>query len=312
MRDVQFCINKNCLTMRVFVTGASGFVGSAIVKELLTAGHQVLGLIRSEKSAEQLKKDGAEILLGDVNDLNVIKQGATECDAVIHTAFNHDFSQYQASCEADRLVIEAFGDALAGSHKPLAITSGVGLLNYGRLVTEDDVLPAGSDVVPRAASEEAAAAVAAKGVNVYIVRLPPSVHGAGDHGFVPMVIDMARTKGESAYVAEGKNYWPAVHRTDAAALYRLIVEKQPELKVFHAVAEQGVPFREIAEAIGEGLQLPVISKTGDEVAAHFGWFAHFASIDCPASSAKTREALGWEPKGIDLIADIKTGGYFNK
>jgi len=296
--------------MLVFVTGASGFVGSAIVKELLTAGHQVLGLVRSDKAAQQLKATGAEVLLGDINDLDIITQGATQCDAVIHTAFNHDFSQYKASCEADRLVIEAFGAALAGSAKPLVITSGVGLLNYGRLVTEDDVLPAGADVIPRAASEEAAAAVAAQGVNVYTVRLPPSVHGAGDHGFVPMVIDLARSKGQSAYVAEGNNHWPAVHRTDAAVLYRLIVEKQPALKVLHPVAEEGVPFREIAEAIGEGLHLPVTSKTGDEVADHFGWFSYFASIDCPASSQKTREALGWDTKGAGLIEDINTAGYF--
>lgn len=296
--------------MRVFVTGASGFVGSAIVNELLTAGHQVLGLVRSEKAAQQLKATGAEVLLGDINDLNIISQGATQCDAVIHTAFNHDFSQYKASCEADRLVIEAFGKALTGSAKPLVITSGVGLLNYGRLVTEDDVLPAAADVIPRAASEEAATAVAAQGVNVYTVRLPPSVHGSGDHGFVPLVIDLARSKGQSAYVAGGNNHWPAVHRTDAAVLYRLIVEKQPILKVLNAVAEEGVPFREIAEAIGQGLHLPVTSKTGDEAAAHFEWFAHFASIDCPASSQKTREALGWDTKGVGLIEDINTAGYF--
>lgn len=298
--------------MRVFVTGASGFVGSAIVNELLKTGHQVLGLVRSEKAAQQLKATGAEVLLGDINDLKVITQGATQCDAVIHTAFNHDFSQYKASCEADRVVIEAFGAALAGSAKPLVVTSGVGLLNYGRLVTEDDVLPASADVIPRAASEEAAAAVAALGVNVYIVRLPPSVHGAGDHGFVPMVINLARSKGQSAYVAGGNNHWPAVHRTDAAVLYRLIVEKQPALKVLHPVAEEGVPFREIAEAIGLGLQLPVTSKNGDEVAAHFEWFAHFASIDCPASSQKTREALGWDTKGAGLIEDINKAGYFQE
>jgi nucleoside-diphosphate-sugar epimerase len=296
--------------MRVFVTGASGFVGSAIVNELLTAGHEVLGMVRSEKAAEQLKANGASVLLGNVNDLEIITQGATQCDAVIHTAFNHDFSQYKASCEADRLVIEAFGAALAGSAKPLVITSGVGLLNYGRLITEDDVLPAGADVIPRAASEEAAATVAALGVNVYIVRLPPSVHGAGDHGFVPMVINLARSKGQSAYVGEGNNHWPAVHRTDAAVLYRLIVEKQPALKILHPIAEEGVPFREIAEAIGQGLHLPVTSKNGDEVTAHFEWFAHFASIDCPASSQKTREALGWDTKGTGLIEDINTAGYF--
>jgi len=297
--------------MRVFVTGASGFVGSAIVKELLAAGHQVLGLVRSQKAAEQLKATGAEVCPGDVNDLELIKQAATQCEAVIHTAFNHDFSRYAASCEDDRLVVEAFGEALAGTNKPLVITSGVGLLNYGRLVNEDDVLPAGSDVVPRAASEEAVAAVAAKGVNAYIVRLPPSVHGAGDHGFVPMVIEMARSKGQSAYVAEGNNRWPAVHCFDAAVLYRLIVEKQPELKVFHAVAEEGIPFREIAEAISNGLQLPTVSKTNEEAAKHFGWFLHFASIDCPSASEKTRHALNWEPTATSLIEDISTAGYFN-
>ncbi|MFD1258536.1 SDR family oxidoreductase [Mucilaginibacter terrae] len=296
--------------MRVFVTGASGFVGSEIVKELLAASHQVLGLVRSYKAAEQLKAMGAEVYLGDVNDVKFIKQAATNCDAIIHTAFNHDFSQYQASCEADRLVIQAFGEALVGSNKPLVITSGVGLLSYGRLVTEADVLPAGSNVIPRAASEEAATAVAAKGVNVYTVRLPPSVHGQGDHGFVPMVIDLARSKGQSAYVGEGNNHWPAVHRFDAAILYRLVLEKQPELKVFHAVAEEGIPFREIAETIGRGLHLPVTSKTSDEATGHFGWFAHFASINCPASSQKTRDALGWQPRAAGLIADMNTAGYF--
>jgi len=290
--------------MYVFVTGASGFVGSAIVKELLAAGHRVLGLVRSDKGAEQLAATGAEVLRGDVNDKDIIRQGAAACEAVIHTAFNHDFSQFKANCEADRKVIEAFGEALTGTIKPLVITSGVGLLNYGRLVSEDDAVPVGSDVSPRAASEEAAQAASAKGVNVYIVRLPPSVHGAGDHGFVPIVIGTAREKGTSAYVGDGNNQWPAVHRSDAAALYRLIVEKQPSLKVFHAVAETGVPFREIAEAIGKGLNLPVVSKSGDEVAEHFGWFAHFAAINCPSSSEQTRQALGWEPHGPGLIEDM--------
>lgn len=294
--------------MRVFVTGASGFVGSAIVKELLANGHQVLGLVRSEKATEQLAAGGAEVLLGDVNDTDIIRQGATGCDAVIHTAFNHDFSQFKANCEADRKVIETFGDALAGSGKPLVVTSGVGLLNYGRLVTEDDAIP-GSDVIPRAASEEAARAAAAKGVNAYAVRLPPSVHGQGDHGFVPIIINMAREKGESAYIGDGSNQWPAVHRKDAAVLYRLIVEKQPEQKVLHAVAETGVPFKEIAETIGKGLNLPVVSKSGDDIAAHFGWFAHFATINCPASGDKTRQALGWEPREPGLIDDI-TAWYF--
>jgi nucleoside-diphosphate-sugar epimerase len=291
--------------MRVFVTGASGFVGSAIVKELLAAGHQVLGLVRSDKGAEQLAATGAEVLRGDVNDIDIIRQGATACQAVIHTAFNHDFSQFKANCEADRKVIETFGEALTGTNKPLVITSGVGLLDYGRLVSEADTAPVGSDVIPRVASEEAAKAASAKGVNVYIVRLPPSVHGAGDHGFVPIVIGMAREKGESVYVGEGNNQWPAVHRSDAAAVYRLIVEKQPSLKTVHAVAETGVPFREIAQAIGKGLNLTVVSKGNDEATDHFGWFAHFAVINCPSSSEQTRQSLGWEPHGPGLIEDIQ-------
>jgi len=295
--------------MRVFVTGASGFVGSAIVKELLASGHQVLGLVRSEKGAEQLAATSAEVLLGDIDNPEDTAKGAAACDAVIHTAFNHDFSQFKANCEADRKVIEAFGDALADTGKPLVITSGVGLLNYGRLVNEDDVAPAGSDVIPRVASEEAARVAAGKGVNVYIVRLPPSVHGAGDHGFVPMIIGMSREKGESAYIGEGDNQWPAVHRSDAASLYRLIVEKQPEQKTFHAVAETGIPFREIAETIGKGLDIPVVSKTGDDIAAHFSWFAHFAAMGCPSSSEKTRQALGWEPHGPGLIEDM-SAHYF--
>ncbi|OKS86410.1 SDR family oxidoreductase [Mucilaginibacter polytrichastri] len=295
--------------MRVFVTGASGFVGSAIVKQLLDNGHQVLGLVRSDKAARQLETTGAEVYRGDVNDLAAIQKGAAACGAVIHTAFNHDFSQYKANCEADRLVIEALGEALIGTKKPLVITSGLGLLNYGRPATEDDVLQAGSDVIARAASEEAAAAVAAKGVNVYTVRLPPSVHGEGDHGFVPMIICIDREKNESAYIGEGNNQWPAVHRTDAAILYRLIIEKQPALKTLHAVAETGIPFREIAEAIGKGLGIPVVSKTGDEATAHFTWFTHFASMNCEASSTKTREILAWEPKGPGLIADITNADY---
>ncbi|SEA51057.1 SDR family oxidoreductase [Pedobacter hartonius] len=297
--------------MRVFVTGASGYMGSAIVKELLAAGHQVLGLVRSNQGTEQLRETGAEILLGDVNDLEIIRQAATRSEAVIHTAFNHDFSKFKASCEADRLVIQALGEAIAGSGKPLVITSVLALLRDSGLTTEDDVISVISDVAPRAASEEAAAIVSALGANVYTVRLPLSVHSEGDHssGFVPMVIGITREKGESAYVVEGNNRWPAVHRSDAAALYRMIVEQQPSQKVFHAVAEEGVPFREIAEAIANGLHLPLVSKTGDEVAAHFGWFAHFASVDCPSSSEKTRDVLGWVAKGTGLIADITYAGY---
>ncbi|QEM12813.1 SDR family oxidoreductase [Mucilaginibacter rubeus] len=295
--------------MRVFVTGASGFVGSAIVKELLGAGHQVLGLVRSDKGAEQVTAAGAEAYHGDINDLEFIQKGAAACDAVIHTAFNHDFSRFKDNCEDDRKVIAALGDVLTGTDKPLVVTSGVGLLNYGRLVTEDDVPPATSNVNPRVATEEATKAVAEKGVKAYLVRLPPSVHGEGDHGFVPMIINMTKEKGESAYIGDGNNFWPAVHRSDAAVLYRLIVEKQPGLRVFHAVDEQGVAFRDIAEAIGSGLNLPVLSKSGDEAAAHFGWFLHFASMNCPSSSEKTRATLGWQPKATGLIFDIKNAGY---
>jgi len=295
--------------MRVFVTGASGFVGSAIVKELITAGHQVLGLARSDSAAESLRKEGAQVHRGDVNDLPTLQKGAAQSDAVIHTAFNHDFSQFKANCEADRKVIGALGAALAGSNRPLIITSGIGLLNTGRIITEEDV-PASSDLVPRAASEEAANAAAIKGIKVYIVRLPPTVHGRGDHGFVPMIIDRAKENGESAYIGEGKNRWSAVHRLDAAVLYRLIVEQQPSQKVYNAVAEEGIPLRDIAEAIGKGLNLPAVSRTGKDAEAHFTWFTHFAALDCPASSEKTRKILNWQPSQPGLLEDLVPGIYF--
>lgn len=297
--------------MRVFVTGASGFVGSAIVNELLINGHQVIGLVRSAQAARQVEAAGATAYLNDVNNPEALRYGIANSDAVIHTAFNHDFSQYKASCEADRQVIELFGELLLGSDKPLVITSGIGLLQYDRLLTEADPLSASSDITPRAASEEAANAVAAKGVQVYIVRLPPSVHGAGDHGFVPIVINAAREKGESAYIGDGNNQWPAVHRFDAAVLYRLVVEKRPPLKVFHAVAEEGIAFRQIAETIGEGLQLPTISKSGEEAKNHFDWFVHFAGLNCAASSEQTRQALGWTPQATGLLHDIATAGYLS-
>lgn len=295
--------------MRVFVTGASGFVGSAIVNELIAAGIEVVGLVRSESAAEKLREAGSEALLGDVNDRSVIRQGAISCDAVIHTAFNHDFSQYKASCEADRIVIETFGEALAGTGKPLVITSGIGLLQAeGGLITEDAKLPFGSDTIPRAASEEAAEAARAKGADVYVVRLPPTVHGRGDHGFIPMIIGMAKENGRSAYIGDGLNRWSAVHRFDAAALYRLIVEQKPEQKVFNAVAEEGIPFKDIAGAIGKGLGLPVAGLVGEAVEKHFTWFAHFASLHCAASSAKAA-ALGWRPKQIGLLNDLEEN-YF--
>ena len=295
--------------MRVFVTGASGFIGSAIVEELLVAGHKVLGLVRSETAAEKLKNLGTEPQLGNVNDLSLIAKCATACDAVIHTAFNHDFSQFKANCEADRAVIQAFGDALASTDKPVVITSGIGLLRYDRLSTEDDALNLNSEAIPRAASEEAASAANVRGANVYTLRLPPTVHGSGDHGFVPMVADMAKENGKSGYIGSGENRWPAVHRRDAAKLYRLIIEQQPQQKVFHAVAEEGIAFRNIAEAIGEGLKLPTVSLSPEEAEKHFGWFLHFASLDCASSSEKTRQVLGWKPSKINLLKDLEEN-YF--
>lgn len=297
--------------MRVFVTGASGFVGSAVVKELLQAGHQVLGLARTDSAAGKIKNAGAEVHRGDINDLESLKEGAAQCDAVIHTAFNHDFSRYKDNCEDDRKVIMAMGSVLAGTGKPFVVTSGIGLMTADRLLTEDDVPPS-SDVVARAASEEAANAVAAQGVKTYIVRLPATVHGEGDHGFVPMVIGMAREKGESAYVGKGENCWPAVQRFDAAVMYRMIVEQQPAQKVFHAVAEEGIAFRQIAEAIGQGLRLQTVSKEGKDAEAHFGWFLRFASLSAEASSEQSRKTLGWEPKGALLFEDMAATYFLKK
>jgi nucleoside-diphosphate-sugar epimerase len=297
--------------MRVFVTGATGFIGSAIVPELIRAGHKVLGLARSDAAAQSLAAAGAEAHRGDLEDLDSLRHAAAEVDGVIHCGFIHDFSNFAANCEIDRRAIEAMGAALVGTDRPLIITSGTALLSPGRLATEDDAPPAGSPV-PRIASEQAAMAVAAQGVRTAVVRLPPSVHGKGDHGFVPMLIAVARAKGVSAYVGDGTNHWPAVHRLDAAVLYRLILENSGAGLRFHGNAEAGVPFREIAAAIGRGLKLPVVSKTKEEAADHFGWFAHFAGIDNRASSAKTQAMLGWQPTQVGLIADLDgAGGYFD-
>lgn len=297
--------------MRVYVTGASGFVGSAIVKELLANGHEVVGLVRSAEAAEKVNATGAKAYLGNLDDLESIKKGAEGCDAIIHTAFNHNFATFKANCEADRGIIEALGSVLEGTDLPLVVTSGIGLLaGKGSIITENDQPAVTSEVMPRVATEEATNAVAAKGVNAYIVRLPPTTHGAGDHGFVPMIINMDKEKGEAAYINEGNNHWPAAHRFDAAKIYRLIVEQKPAQRVYHAVAEQGIPFKDIAAAIGEGLNLPVVSKTGDAIAEHFTWFSHFASMDCLASSELTKQTLGWEPTEINLLDDLHQGGYF--
>ena len=295
--------------MRVFVTGASGFVGSALVRNLIDGGHQVLGLARSEASASALAAAGATPHRGDLTDLDSLRKGADLADGVIHTAFNHDFTNFKASCEWDRAVIEALGAGLAGSDRPLVITSGTGLLSGQGMVTEADMPRAGSPN-PRLATEEAARLAAARGVHVSIVRLPPSVHGDGDHGFVPMLIGTAREKGISAYIRAGENLWPAVHRQDAAALFRLALEKGAADARYHASAEGGVPFREIAGAIGKRLGLPVVSLSEEEAASHFGWFAHFAAIDNPTSSEWTRQTLGWQPTGPGLIADLDRPSYF--
>ncbi|MGH8158572.1 MAG: SDR family oxidoreductase [Rhodanobacter sp.] len=294
--------------MRVFLTGATGFIGSAIVGELIGAGHQVLGFARSDAAAASLEAVGVEVQRGALEDLDSLKRGAQASDGVIHTAFIHDWSQFVANVETDRRAVEALIGALQGSGKPMVITSGSMMVAHGRPATEQDA-PASVEV-PRAASEAMVLAAAGRGVRGSVVRLSPSVHGAGDHGFVPRLINIAREKGVSPYVGDGANRWPAVHRLDAARLFRLALEHAEPGTRLHGVAEEGVPFRAIAEAIGADLGVPVRSLTEDEASVHFGFLARFVATDNPTSSAITRRSLGWQPQGPDLLTDMRDNGYF--
>jgi nucleoside-diphosphate-sugar epimerase len=295
--------------MRVFVTGATGFIGSEVVRELIEAGHQVVGLTRSDAGAEALARAGAEVYRGDLEDLDSLRRGAELSDGVIHTAFNHDFSKFLANCEQDRRVIEAIGDVLAGSDRPLIITSGTGMGNAvpGQPATEDNFNR--SHPNPRKASELAGVSVAERGVNVSVVRLP-QVHDPVKQGLITYAVNLAREKGASAYVGDGLNRWPAVHVLDAARLYKLALEKGEAGSRYHAVAEEGVRVRDIAEVIGRGLKVPAVSLSPEEAPAHFGWLAAFVGIDMPASSAQTQERLGWYPTGPGLVADLELIRYF--
>lgn len=294
--------------MRVFVTGATGFIGSAVVRELLGAGHQVTGLARSDAGATALADTGAEVRRGTLDDLDGLRHGADAADGVIHTAFNHDFSNYPAAIETDQRVIEAMGEVLAGSDRPLVVASGAAALASGRPGTEDDPT---NPAWPRSVSDDAAMSFADRGVRVSLMRLPPSVHGEGDHGFVHTLVEVARAKNVSAYPGDGTNRWAATHRLDAAHLFRLALENAPAGSRLHAIAEEAVPLRDIAEAIGRHLDLPVTSIPVENVDDHFGWLGRFVTIDVSCSNALTRQRFGWHPVQPTLIEDLEKGHYFN-
>lgn len=295
--------------MRVFVTGATGWVGSALVRDLLEHGHSVTGLTRSEAGEASLRGAGATPVRGTLADLEILTREAAAADAVAHTGFEHDWSRFAEVCAQDERAIQALGEGLRGTHKPLLVSSGVALLAHGRPAVEQDRRPAEPGAFPRV-SEQAAEALRGQGIRAASVRLAPTTHGIGDHGFVPILISIARERKQAGYVGDGENRWPAVHRLDAARVYHLALEQGATEAAYHAVAEEGVAFRDIAAAIGQGLGVPVVSVPPEKAAEHFGWFAMFAAADMPASSAHTRAVLGWSPNGPRLLADLAQQEYF--
>ncbi|OIK28233.1 SDR family oxidoreductase [Streptomyces malaysiense] len=301
--------------MRVFVTGASGWIGSAVVPELIGAGHQVVGLARSDSSAESLTAAGAEVVRGGLDDLDVLRAAAAGSDGVIHLAFKHDVAfsgGFQSAAEADRRAVDVLTDALADSDRPFVLASGLAGLKPGQVATEQDmpVTEGDSPVLIRAVTAQAVLACARRGVRSSVVRLSPTCHGDGDNGFMTFLIGVAREKGVSGYPGTGANRWSAVHRLDAARLFRLAIEKAPAGTVLHGVAEEGVPLREIAEVIGRRLKLPTAPVGAEDLAGHFGWMSGFVALDAPASNAATRALLGWDPTGPSLLADLEEGHYF--
>ncbi|MGW1910299.1 SDR family oxidoreductase [Streptomyces sp. NPDC002076] len=301
--------------MRIFVTGASGWIGSAVVPELIGAGHQVVGLARSDSSATALTAAGVEVVRGTVDDLDLLRDAAAASDGVIHLAFKHDIAfsgDFQGAAEADRRAVDVFGEALAGSDRPFVLASGLAGLAPGRVATEQDRAAFdGSTVSIRATTAQEVLAFASRGIRSSVVRLSPTCHGEGDNGFMATLVAIAREKGVSGYIGDGDNRWPAVHRLDAAHLFRLAVEQAPAGSVLHGVAEEGVAIRDVAEVIGRHLDVPVVSVAAEEGAGHFGWMAGFIGLGLPASSTLTRELLGWKPTQPGLLEDLDKGHYFH-
>jgi nucleoside-diphosphate-sugar epimerase len=295
--------------MRVFVTGASGWIGSAVVPELLAAGHDVVGLARSDAAAARLTALGARVRRGDLDDLDGLRAGAEDSDGVIHLGFKHDFSDMAGAGRTERAAVETLGAALDGSDRPLLLASGLALVAPGRVVSERDPVATSGPNAPRGGSEALALAHAEHGVRSVALRFAPTVHGEGDYGFMAALVGVARERGAAGYVGDGTNRWPAVHRFDAARLVRLALEKALAGSVVHGVAEEGVPARTIAEAIGRQLDIPVVSVAPEDVAAHFGWIGAFFALDMPASSTLTQRRLGWTPTHPGLIEDLEAGHY---